>query len=98
MLRIGNVFSPPFTIATALGLLLLLPGPSAGAGQAEAKTVTAGTSTAKAPRVVIRKKKWDYGFLPGYTPPPSQRQTGEPTIPPWRTYHYWYGRTWTGYP
>jgi hypothetical protein len=76
-------------IAGALILPSQLPAaaqPAKPAASQKAKQVR----TAKKPRVVVRRSR-DFGFLPGYRHPDMRDR-------PEKTYHYWRGRDWNGFP
>ncbi len=77
--------------AAAIGLLF-----AASIAPAQTQPATPGVTASQPhkprPRVVVKKRaRNDYGFLPGYRPPELRDR-------PARTYHYWYGRDWDGFP
>jgi hypothetical protein len=79
----------------ALGLcILLVPGESVNAqGNAvQAAQQNATATKKKRPRVVVTKGGGKYGFLPGY------RQPDLNNTRPSKTYHYWRGYDWDGFP
>jgi hypothetical protein len=83
---------------SGLGLAVALGCALAFAFSAQAQTQPQGAASKqqtvagkRKPKVVI--KRWrGYGFLPGY------RQPDLNSTHPAKTYHYWQGRTWDGYP
>ncbi|HVX99146.1 MAG TPA: hypothetical protein VHA55_05080 [Pseudorhodoplanes sp.] len=84
---------------TLAAVLAAVPFPSAGAEPAaEGKAPPGASAKAKVakkkPRIVVRRSSGygPYGFLPGYTPPDTSDRR------PRKTYHYWRGYDWYGYP
>jgi hypothetical protein len=83
-----------FGLAAALGLCIALAAPAASPAQAQ-QHVSAPKkhSAAGKKRQRLTVTRWrGYGFLPGY------RQPDLNDTRPRKTYHYWQGYDWDGFP